>query len=292
MADNENTADNRDLPPPATASNLQPFITQMWTHPIPRRINPRDFIGTGSSWVPGPMSSQPTEVPAESQTAAISGVSGVAGEIRVTTADGAAAGIGEARGIGASIAEATGATTNSAAQVGVTAEPLTAQVTVDAKVIRAPFSEAGIAERLAENPEFYRQLLHFAANNLRNEASNYKVEVGKANSAAVVRAELHALADRFEGAAEVLEGKSPDRFATAANLVSQIRSQVAGFADNHPELANGFFDLAAVVLGCYALHQIGASGDVAAFVSYAVIKREKLSEIIKAWRGGKDEKKK
>jgi len=164
-------------------------------------------------------------------------------------------------------------------------------VTVDAEVSQAPFGEIDIAKRLAQNPAFYCQLMLFAAASLRKDAENYPVAPGQENSAAVIKAELNTKADKFERAVAVLDSNASDRFATAAKTVVEIRDQIVGFAENHPGLTKTFFELASVVFGCYLLHQIGgAQADVSAFVAYAVVRKEKLSEIIAAWRKKSDDK--
>jgi hypothetical protein len=156
------------------------------------------------------------------------------------------------------------------------------------EVIRAPFSEAGIAAALARDPEFCRWLLHSAAARLRREAERHAVIPGQGNIAAVIKAELNDEADKFEKAAAILQGNAPDRFAAAAKIVAEIRDQIAGFVQNHQELSKTFLELTGVVFASYALHQLcGATGETAAFVAYAVVRKEKLSDIIAAWRGGK-----
>jgi hypothetical protein len=165
-----------------------------------------------------------------------------------------------------------------------------AAVTLETEVIRAPFSELGIAERLAQNPDFYRQLLHLVAGALRKEAESYHVQTGQENSAGVIKAELNAIAERFDRAAVELEGESSARFATAAKTIAEIRDQIARFAEDHPDFTKTFFELTAVILGCYALHQIGgASADLSALVTYAVVRKEKLSDIFKNWSKKKDD---
>jgi hypothetical protein len=167
-----------------------------------------------------------------------------------------------------------------------------ASLRVDAELIRAPFSEVEIAERLAKDPEFYRDLLQFAAAQLRRDAANYAVQRGQENSASVIKAELNAKADKYERAAAALDSKASDRFASAAKIIVEIRDQIVGFAENHPELTKTFLELTSVVFGCYALHKIGgAQADVSAFVTYAVVRKEKLSEIIAAWGGKKSDDK-
>lgn len=175
-------------------------------------------------------------------------------------------------------------------QVSVT-ETVKMGMSTDAEVVRAPFSEIGVAERLAQNPEFYRQLMLFAAAALRKQAESYPVHAGQGNSAAVIKGEMNAEADRYERAAVALDSEASDRFATAAKIVIEIRDQIVGFAENHPELTRVFFELSGVVAGCFALTHIGVSPELSGLISAAVVKREKLSEVIGAWRGNKNENK-
>lgn len=63
----------------------------------------------------------------------------------------------------------------------------TATVTVDAEVIRAPFSEFGIAERLTADPEFYRRLAAHVALELRAYANSIDTQ-GQANASNVIKA--------------------------------------------------------------------------------------------------------
>lgn len=159
-----------------------------------------------------------------------------------------------------------------------------AEDTVDAEVVRAPFSEAGIAERLAANPDFYVRLFRFAADELKREIVRFEAKPGEGNSAAVISVELIEFQRGFERVATDIEGENSDRFSRAATNIVAIRNAVAQFCETHPALVQPFFQIAAVTAGCYALHQIGgASGDIAALISYAIVKKEKLSDILKPW---------
>jgi hypothetical protein len=157
------------------------------------------------------------------------------------------------------------------------------------EITRAPFSEAAIAESLARDPEFYRQLMQMAAATLRRDAENYPVPVGQGNSAAIIKAELIATAEKFENAVLVLDSHAPDRFATAAKAVVEIRDQIVGFAKNHPALTKGFFQLSGVIFGTFALCQIGVPVTLSALIAAAVVQDEKLSKVIAACRGQTNE---
>jgi hypothetical protein len=57
------------------------------------------------------------------------------------------------------------------ASAGEVKVQVTSSITVDTEVIRAPFSEASIAERLAADPEFYKRLAIHVALELRAHAT-------------------------------------------------------------------------------------------------------------------------
>lgn len=281
----QNPPSDQNVPPPATASNLQPFISQMWTDPVPPRPRvPHDVLGTGTTFVPGPMPSQ-TPIDGDKPATSNASMRAEAGGFTSRSIEANLVGASASAEAGELRAETSPPLTKVVTDLGAPFEvvsavgdaAVTAKDTVEAEVVRAPFSEIGIAERLAQNPDFYQRLMRFVAANLRDEAANYKVEPGKANSAAVLKAEMLAQAEKFESAAAALEGGSSDRFATAANFVLQVCDGISTFANEHPELKRIFFSLAGVAAGCLALHHIcGVSPDVAAAISYAVISRGKL----------------
>jgi hypothetical protein len=155
----------------------------------------------------------------------------------------------------------------------------------------APFSETGIAERLAQGEDQYRQLMQSVAAALRRDAENYPVQFGLENSSAVIKAELNATADKFDRAASVLDGKAEDRFATAAKLVVEIRVQFVRFTESYPIFSKVFFDLAGVTLGCLALYRMGVDPNLSALIATSVVQGVKLSENIRAWRGTKNDDK-
>jgi hypothetical protein len=161
-------------------------------------------------------------------------------------------------------------------------------VTATANVIRAPFSEPGIADRLLSDPEFYRNLLSFADSELRKLADGITVQ-GQENTSAVIKGRLIDLADGFDHAATALTTSNGILTAaaaqTAATILSKARDAYVTICAEHPEL----FKLAAIISAGYVLHQIGgASADVSALIAYAVVQKEKLSDIIAAWKKEKD----
>jgi CRP-like cAMP-binding protein len=167
----------------------------------------------------------------------------------------------------------------------------TATVTVDAEVVRAPFSEFLIAERLAADPEFYRRLATHVASELRAYASSVDTQ-GQANASHVIKGRVTEVADGFDEAASTLAPQdgilTPAAAQKAAAVVSKIREAYAALCSDHPEL----LQIAAVGLAGYALHQIGGvSADLAALISYAVVKKEKLTDIFAIWKGKGGEKK-
>ena len=165
---------------------------------------------------------------------------------------------------------------------------------------RAPFSEHGIAERLAQNPDFYRRLAEHVASELSREISSLNSQ--RPNGAA--RREVHDVITREVGrfkigfeqvAAELaVVGQTDDQavkaraLQAAAQAIVKIRDGFAQWCEKHPTIATSFMELAAIGLASYALHQFaGATGDIAAFISYAVVRKEKLSDILSAGRSAK-----
>lgn len=160
-------------------------------------------------------------------------------------------------------------------------------VTVDADVIPAPevrtvlpFSEVAIAERLASDPEFYRRLFRFAADESKREIDRFEARPGEGNSAAIISAELIEFQRGFEAAATDLESENPDRFARAAKTIVAIRDSIGRVCENYPILARTFFQLPAVTLGVYVLHQVGVPAELGALISAAIVRNEKLADLL------------
>jgi hypothetical protein len=223
--------------------------------------------------------------PQQLSTHTVSGVGSAAG-LRAASAVGAQTteASGFASGSGAANAVPTGIA--SSAQLGELT--VKAEVTVDREVIRAPFSESGIAELLAANPDFYQRLFRSTAEELKRDVARFEATPREGNSAAVISAELVHFQRGFETAAADLDSANADRFTRAAKTIVSIRDAIGHFCNNYPEIVQPFFEIAAVTAGCYVLHQIGgATGDVAALISYAIIRKEKLADLL----NGADKKK-
>lgn len=159
-------------------------------------------------------------------------------------------------------------------------EILTAQDTVDAEVIRAAFNESEIAQRLAASPDFYSRLLRLAADELKREVILSEGKSLKGNSGAVISAELLLFQRGFDSAATDLESSNSDRFTRAAKTLAAIRDSVGQFCENYPALARTFFQLPAVTLGVYLLHQVGVPAELGALISAAIVRNEKLADLL------------
>jgi hypothetical protein len=153
------------------------------------------------------------------------------------------------------------------------------------EVHRAPFSEAGMAERFAADPVFYRNLASFAASELRRQADSVE---GQGNSGQVIKSQLTELAEGFESAATILLANdgilTPQAALQAAEIITKVRDMYAAFSESHPELVQ----LAVIGFAGYVLHQFGGvTADIGLLISYAVVKKEKLADIFSSWKGKK-----
>jgi hypothetical protein len=153
------------------------------------------------------------------------------------------------------------------------------------EVHRAPFSEAGMAERFIADPVFYRNLAAFAASELRRRADTVE---DQGNSGQVIRGQLTELAEGFENAAAVLAAHdgilTPQAAQHAAKIVTQLRDAYAAFRESNP----GLFDLAVIGFAGYVLYQFGGfDPNLSLLISSAVVKNEKLADVISAWLGKK-----
>ena len=154
--------------------------------------------------------------------------------------------------------------------------------TATMEVRRAPFNESEMAERFAADPVFYRNLALFVASELRRQSDGVE---GQGNSGQVTKSQLIEMAEGFESTAAALtvhEGiLTPQAARQAAEIIAKLRDTYAAFRESNPEL----FDLAVIGLAGYALHQFGGfTADVGLLVSYAVVKKEKLSDIFSSWK--------
>jgi hypothetical protein len=180
-------------------------------------------------------------------------------------------------------AEPFGVTADSGRSIGIAPGNATYRLNGEAptmEVTRAPFSESGIAEALARDPAFYRQLMQFAATTLRRDAENYPVRSGEGNSAAVIKTELIATAEKFENAAAVLDGGAPDGFAAAARMVVEIRDQIVGFTKNYPALTKAFLQFSGVALGTFILCKLGVDATWSGLITTVIVTADKLSNFL------------
>jgi hypothetical protein len=154
-------------------------------------------------------------------------------------------------------------------------------VSLTRNIGRAPFSEAGMAERFTADPVFYRNLAAFVASELRRQADNVD---GQGNSGQVIKGQLTELAEDFENTAAALTTEgilTPQAAQQAAEIITKLRDSFAALTESHPEL----FQLAVIGFAGYVLHQFGGvTADIGLVVSYAVIKKEKLADIFSSWK--------
>jgi len=146
------------------------------------------------------------------------------------------------------------------------------------EVHRGPFSQFAMAERFASDPVFYQNLARFAALELRRQANSID---SLGNSDLALKGQLTELAEGFENTAAVLtvgEGDSaPQAALQAANIIGKVRDAYSAFWENHPQ----FMKFAGIVLAGYVLHQLcGVSADLSAMIYYAVVRNERLSDIL------------
>src|SRR5258706_2558241 len=157
---------------------------------------------------------------------------------------------------------------------------VTASVSVSAEVTRAPFSEPGIAERIASDPEFYRRLASMVSDELKRAVALYEGKP-QANSNQIIKGELIRLQQGFETVANELADKKPGAFERAAKAIVSLRDGFAEWHANHTELVAAIEELAVIALAGYVLHQFGgATGDTAALISYAVFCLEKQKKLL------------
>lgn len=155
----------------------------------------------------------------------------------------------------------------------------------DLGVIRLPFNEAAMAERLAADPEFYRRLAAHGASELRAYAASINTS-GQDNVAVVVKGEVTEIADGFDQVAATLTTQdgilTPQAAAKAAAIVSKIRNAYAALCTDHPELLK----IAKICFAGMALYQFGhAPEGWAGLIAYAVIEKVRLSDFIKTKKG-------
>lgn len=161
------------------------------------------------------------------------------------------------------------------ASADITLQPA---VSVDAEVNRAPFNPIAIAERIAENPEFYRRLASFIASELANEAERCK---GQGNAEHIIKGQLLQQAGGFADLAGHIAAQAYDK---AANVVISIRDGLVTFSENHPQLVANIESLSVICLSTFILGDLGVSPNLSALISVAIVNGEKLTDLIKAWR--------
>jgi len=165
----------------------------------------------------------------------------------------------------------------------------TSAVAADGEVVRAPFSEAGIAERLAADPEFYRRLATYVASELRAYAASIDTE-RQANVSHDVKGRVIEIGDDFDEAAAALETQdgllTPAAAAKAASIVSKARNAYTALCSDHPYLLK----VAKICFVGMALFQFGHVPEGwAGLIAYAVVEGVKLPEFMGPKGKDKDE---
>jgi hypothetical protein len=166
------------------------------------------------------------------------------------------------------------------AETGGVTVGVTTSVEVLTEVVRAPFSEAMIAERLAADPEFFRTLILSVASELKKQADAIDTQ-NQDNEKHSIKGQLLELADGFDQAASELTTHSGILTAAAvqkaAEIISKVRDAYSAFCSAHPEVVR----LAGIFAAGYVLHMIGGvSADISALISYAIIQKEELSKLL------------
>ena len=176
----------------------------------------------------------------------------------------------------------------------------TTSVSFDATVVRAPYGVRGVAERLAEDPEYYQRLASNVAAELKREVSRLRSLTPNELPALVVHDTITTEVIRFHSGFEQVasdlsdatiatsEKSKADALERAASRIVMMRDDFAMWCRTHSEFVGPISKLAVVCTATYVLHQFGgAAGDVAAFISYAIVEKEKLANLLRA-RDGKD----
>jgi hypothetical protein len=153
------------------------------------------------------------------------------------------------------------------------------------EVQNPPFHEAAMAARFATDPIFFRNLAAFVASELRRQADNAD---GQSNSGQVIKGQLAELAEGFDSAAGLLTVNdgilTPQATQKAAEIISKLRETYVTFCETHA----GLIDFAVIGLAGYVLHQFGGfDPNLSLLISSAVVKKEKLADVIAAWAGKK-----
>jgi len=158
-------------------------------------------------------------------------------------------------------------------------------VAVETSVQRAPFSEFGIADRVQEDPEAYRRLAAFVADNLRRDIDRLDViSAGSdSNSVAVIKGELKQLQEGFHEVATTIpeEGVLTREAAEkVGRIISTLRTGFAAWYEGNKEIAEIAQKLASVVLATFALSMFGVPPTLGAIIAAAVVNKERIADIL------------
>jgi hypothetical protein len=154
-------------------------------------------------------------------------------------------------------------------------------------VSRAPFSEAAIAERMAQDPQFYQRLAAFIAGEFDGQIGKRNSTLRGSNSDQMITAEVVRFRDAFQAVGTELQdvnqttdpARRSARIAKAAKAAFEICTRFSHWCGEHPGLVRPMLELSAVGLAMHGLHQMGAPPGEALWVAYAIVRNEKLSDI-------------
>jgi hypothetical protein len=160
-------------------------------------------------------------------------------------------------------------------------------VGLQTSVQRAPFSELGIADRVEQDPATYRSLALMVADALQRDIDRLDtISAGSdSNSVAVTKGELKRLQEGFREVAQVIPDSGPLTRSAAekvGQIVAALRNGFIAWYEGNKEIAITAQKLASVTLATCALHMFGASTELAMLVSYAVVEKVSLVDILKA----------
>ena len=171
---------------------------------------------------------------------------------------------------------------NTPVKIGV---ETTSTVTVETSVQRAPFSEHGIADHVQEDPEAYRRLAAFVADNLQRDIDRLDaITAGSdSNSVAVTKGELKRLQEGFQEVATTIprEGVLTRHAAErVGRIISTLRTGFIAWCEGNKEIAETAQKLASVVLATFALSMFGVPATLGAIIAAAVVNKERIADIL------------
>jgi hypothetical protein len=138
------------------------------------------------------------------------------------------------------------------------------------------FSPALIVKRLSEDPEYFQRLATYVAAEFGFAVQ--KLEGRTENSVATIRSEL---VRQQEGFAELAQSIAHKAYDKAAAIVISLRDGLSNWWAAHPDLVESAEQLAVISLGFFVLTQIGGDPTYSLLAAVAVVRKEKLSDLLK-----------